>query len=202
MLPERSFTRKCYYLIYLFMAGLFLGIVTVNVGHDMWITEEGLLNYGMLEQLKSSTPEGSRLLSYIIKHRMAMVCVIGALSTTMIGVPAVCFCIAYLGLTTGCLLSVAVIRYGIQGLMLAASGFFPQGIILVPGYLMLFCWGIELNRFLYGQGLYYGMSRVLRGKIWAKKGLQLMGIIIVVIIGCVLESYVNPKILNFILKIY
>lgn len=185
------------------MAGLFLGILAVNLGHDLWITEEGLLNYGMLEQLKNSIPEGSGLFPYVTKRRMMAVCVIGVLSTTMAGVVAVCGYIFYLGLTAGCLLSVAVIRYGIRGLLLAISGLMPQGLLLAPGYLMLFCWGMELNRLLYGQGSYpyQGMIRTLQGGIWVKKIAQILAIALVVIIGCVIESYVNPKLLHFILNI-
>ncbi len=200
-LRERSFTKRCYYLVYLFMAGLFLGILAVNIGHDLWITEDGLLNYGMLEQMKRSVPEGAGLLEYIVRQRMLIVGMIGIFSMTVIGIPAVCGYVVYLGITTGCFLSVAIVRYGIRGLLLAISGILPQGLLLVPGYLMLFCWGMEFNRILYGQGGYRGLTGTYGSGIWLKKGFQMVLIILVVITGCVIESYVNPKLLNFILNI-
>ena len=53
-MAQQSFSGKCYYLIYLFLAGLFLGIVIVNIGHDTWITENGILNPDMLKQVGGS----------------------------------------------------------------------------------------------------------------------------------------------------
>ena len=99
-------------------------------------------------------------------------------------------------------MSVAVIRYGIRGLFLMVAGIFPQGIILIPGYVALFLWAVGVNRMLYAHGMgreYYGGY----GKqSYLKKGIQIAGIIAVVLLGCVLESYVNPKILQYVLKIF
>ncbi len=39
-------------------------------------------------------------------------------------------------------------------------------------------------------------------RFYLRKGAQIIGIMIVVIMGCLLESYVNPGILHFVLKIF
>ena len=199
---QHSPVKNCYYVIYLFMIGLFLGIVIVNAGYDTWIRNGSFLGTEMILRLKNSVPDGSELLGYIVKHRLFTVFMLGILATTMIGIPAVCAYICYIGLAAGCLLSVAVIRYGIRGLLLMAAGVFPQGILLIPAYIALFVWSISINRILYSKSPYadyYGKSG---RQSYLIKGVQMIGIVGVVIMGCLLESYVNPKMLHLILKIF
>lgn len=82
-----------------------------------------------------------------------------------------------------------------------AASILPQGLFLVPGYFMLLSWGIDCHRCLYGK--IDGMEgRYLVGKQFLlKKGIRLAGILLVILAGCLLESYVNPKIVHFILTI-
>ena len=95
-----------------------------------------------------------------------------------------------------------MIRYGIRGLFLMAAGIFPQGILLIPGYAALFLWAVGVNRMLYSHGTgreyYGGYSR----QSYLKRGVQMAGIIAIVMAGCFLESYVNPQILQYVLKIF
>ncbi|MCI8896953.1 MAG: hypothetical protein HFI58_01215 [Lachnospiraceae bacterium] len=199
---QQTAAKNGYYIVYLFTIGLFLGILIVNLGYDTWIGEGSLLGTDMILRLKNSIPDGNGLFGYVLKHRMFTVCLLGLLATTMIGLPAVCGYVCYMGLSAGCLLSVAVIRYGIRGLFLMAAGIFPQGILLIPGYAALFLWAVGVNRMLYAHGMgreyYGGYGR----QSYLKKGMQMAGIIAVIIVGCILESYVNPKMLQFVLKIF
>ena len=156
----------------------------------------------MIARLKNSVPDSSGLLGYVMKHRLLTVCMLGLLATTIIGMPVVCAYICYIGLAAGCLLSVAVIRYGIRGLLLMAVGVLPQGIFLIPAYIALFVWAVSVNRMLYSRNPYKEHYMRYSRQIYVQKGLQITGIAAVVIIGCLLESYVNPKMLHFILKIF
>ncbi len=201
-LHNQSFTKICYYMLYLFMLGLFIGILIVNMGHDTWIRESGLLGSDMLEKLETSTLDSGKLFGYILKHRLFTLCMLTLLATTMFGITVLCIYICYMGLTAGCLLSVAVIRYGIRGLIFIAAGIFPQGILLIPGYAALFLWAVGINRVLYAKGTYLDGFERYSKQFYLKKGIQIMGIMIVVIMGCLLESYVNPKILHLVLNIF
>lgn len=194
--------KNFYYVIYLFMIGFFLGILIVNAGYDTWIRNGSLLGTEMILRLKNSVPDGGELFGYIVKHRLFTVFILGILGTTMIGIPAVYGYVCYTGFSAGCLLSVAVIRYGIRGLLLMAAGVFPQGILLIPAYIALFIWAVSVNRLLYARGSYGELYLRAGRQSYLKKGAEMTGIIIVVIIGCLLESYVNPKMLYFILKIF
>lgn len=194
--------KNFYYVIYLFAVGLFLGILIVNLGYDAWIGNGSLLSADMILRLKDSMPDGSGLFPYIVKHRLTTVCMLGLLSTTIIGLPTVCGYICYSGLAAGCLMSVAVIRYGVRGLLLMAAGILPQGVLLIPAYAALFVWAVGVNRMLYSRNPYKEHYMRYSKQLYVKKGLQMAGILTVVIMGSLLESYVNPKLLHFILKIF
>ena len=123
----RQMNKGGYYLLYLFMIGLFLGILLVNIRYDIWTGEDGLL---------------------------------------------------------------------------MAASIFPQGFLLIPGYFLLLQWGLDCHRELYGRvdgldGRYLAGSQFI-----VRKGMKLLGILLIIISGCVVESYVNPKIVHFILKIF
>lgn len=199
---QQSWSKNGYYMVYLFMIGLFIGILVVNTRHDTWIADSDLLGSEMIMRLKNSIPEGEGLFGYVLKHRLFTFSMLALLSTTMIGLPAVCIYICYMGLSAGCLLSVSVIRYGIRGLLLVAAGVLPQAFLLVPAYVGLFVWAVSLNRTLYAPKTYLdGFERYSR-QFFLKKAVEIFLVAAVVIIGCLLECYVNPKILHFILKIF
>ena len=198
----RQMNKGGYYLLYLFMIGLFLGILLVNIRYDIWTGEDGLLNAEMMKRLQNSELNGNYLFGYIVKHRVSTVLVIGMLASTMIGLPIVCGYVCYLGISAGCILTVAVVRYGIRGLFFMAASIFPQGFLLIPGYFLLLQWGLDCHRELYGRvdgldGRYLAGSQFI-----VRKGMTLLGILLIIISGCVVESYVNPKIVHFILKIF
>lgn len=195
-------SKTGYYLLYLFMLGLFLGIVFVNIKHDVWIKDDGLLSSAMMKQLQSSEPDGSYLFGYIIKHRVSVILIVSLLASTIIGLPIVCAYVCYLGVSAGCMLSVAVIRYGVRGLFFMAAAIFPQAFLLIPAYFLLFIWSLDCNRSLYGrvdgmEGRYFvGKQFIL------SRGIRLLGIIILVIMGSVVESYVNNQIVHFVLRFF
>ncbi len=194
--------KNGYQMAYLFLIGFFMGILIVNLGHDTWIRNGGLLGAEMVNRLKNSRPDGESLVGYILRHRLSAVCVLGLVSTTIVGMPALCAYICYTGLAAGCLLSVAVVRYGIRGILLIAGVLFPQAILLVPAYIGLFLWAANVNQILYAPRTQLeGYERFGR-RFYVKKSVQMAGITAVVIIGCLLESYVNPDIVHFILKIF
>ena len=146
--PAKQTNRTGYYLLYLFMLGLFLGILFVNIRHDVWINDDGLLNADMMKLLKSTDPDGNFLFAYIVKHRVSVILIVSMLASTVIGLPIVCAYVCYLGAGAGCMLSVAVIRYGIRGLFFMAASIFPHGFVLIPAYLLLFIWCLDCNRSL------------------------------------------------------
>lgn len=194
--------KNGYHMTYLFMIGFFTGILIVNLGHETWVSNGGLLGADMISRLKNSRPEGESLVGYILRHRLSAVCILGLVSTTIVGMPVLGAYICYTGLAAGCLLSVAVVRYGIRGLLFMAGVLFPQAVLLIPAYIGLFLWAADVNQMLYAPRTQLeGLERYSH-HFYLKKCVQMVGIAAVVIIGCLLESYVNPGIMHFVLKIF
>ena len=194
--------KNGYHMTYLFMIGFFMGILLVNFGYETWISNGSLLGTEMMSRLKNSRPEGGSLVGYVLSHRLSTICILGLVSTTIVGMPVLCLYICYTGLAAGCLLSVAVVRYGIRGLLFMAGVLFPQALLLIPAYIGLFLWAVDVNRTLYAPRTQLEGYERFSHHFYLKKCTQLAGIATVVIIGCLLESYVNPGILNFVLKIF
>lgn len=184
------------------MIGFFMGILIVNFGHETWISNGSLLGTEMMSRLKNSRPEGGSLVGYVLRHRLSVICVLGLVSTTIVGMPVLCAYICYTGLAAGCLLSVAVVRYGIRGLLFMAGVLFPQALLLIPAYIGLFLWAADVNQTLYAPRTQLEGYERFSHHFYLKKCMQMAGITAVVIIGSLLESYVNPGILNFVLKIF
>ncbi len=199
---RQSFMSNGYHMAYLFLIGFFIGILIVNLGHEAWIENGSLLGTDMMSRLQSSRPQGAGMVTYILRHRLSVVCMLSLISTTMIGLPILCAYICYTGLAAGCLLSVAVIRYGIRGLLFMAAALFPQAFLLIPAYAGLFLWTVSLNRTLYASRTNLAAYERFSSRFYLEKCAQIVGIVLVVIMGCLLESYVNPNILHFVLKIF
>lgn len=83
-----------------------------------------------------------------------------------------------------------------------AAVLFPQALLLVPAYILLFLWAADVNRTLYAPRTQLEGYERYSSRFYLKKGAQLIGIMTVVIMGCLLESYVNPSVLHFVLKIF
>ena len=93
--------KNGYHMAYLFMIGLFMGILLVNLGHETWIKNGSLLGTEMMSRLKSSRPAGESMVGYILRHRLSTGCLLCLVSTTLIGMPFLCAYICYMGLSAG-----------------------------------------------------------------------------------------------------
>ena len=90
--------------------------------------------------------------------------------------------VLWYGISSGLFLAIVLMRYGVKGLLLLVAGMFPHYLIYVPALILVF-----------------HLSREKR-TVSSKYILQLLVISSVVIIGCILECYVNPEIVEKILK--
>ncbi len=185
-------------LMYLFIAGIFLGIILINLGKKALLENTGLLNEEALYYMKYMTVDGNALFWYVLGIRLKPLMILAVLSTTYLGLVAVCATVVGYGAAAGMFLAAAMIQYGAKGILLVITAIFPQYLIYGPAFFFLMVWCEQICRFIYfekGAGL--GSRQLVLVKL-----LQLFGTIAVVITGCVLESYVNPLVLKNLLKIF
>lgn len=188
--------------LYLFMGGFILGTLAMNLWKTAFMKDMDLLGAASLSRLKYLEVDNSALLAYILKERLGVSAVLLLLSTTGIGNIMVALYASWMGMTAGLFVSVSVIRYGLKGVLLVLAGLMPQCLLLIPAYLMLLSWCSGLYMKLYHPWKEYGQIYDTGHRYYAAKIIQLIIIIGVVIIGSVIESYVNPILLNSVLKIF
>ena len=191
------------YLKWLFtFAGSFIaGIFIMNIAKSYFLSDGGILNPGTLSRLKHLTVDGTMLLRYTLFERTKIAFILIIFSTTFIGIAAAYVFVIWQGFLTGMFLTAAVIHYGFKGILLMIAGVFPQQLLLIPAWIMLLEWCCQLCCKFYFPHKDKEIS-VNQRHYLVRKGVILLWIIGVVIIGSILESYVNPIILSELLNVF
>ena len=124
------------------------------------------------------------------------------LSSTGIGLISVYACVVWQGMLAGMTITAATIRFGIKGLLLILGSVFPHQLLLIPAQVMLLGWCYENSR--KGQMKGNMVTPYYRSKKqqFLHQGIILLWIWIVILIGCFLESYVNPILISDLVKIF
>ena len=181
-------------------AGFVLGIFFTSIWNNRSRGGSSLLAEEVLVGMKYVEIESDVFFCYVLQKRLGAVFLLVLLSTTWMGVIFAYSYSAWLGLSAGTLVATAVMQYGAKGVLLVFVAVFPQIILYVPVtfYLLEHC-------FEFCMMLYYP-HRVQGGRD-KKEGfkqifLRLLPLLLVVIIGCFLESYVNPTLMKKFLKIF
>lgn len=175
-------------------------IVAVNIGKNLVLENSTLLNEYTLYNMKYMTVDSSVLFYYILKSRLFSVLVITILSTTYLGMVVCAGASLWYGVCAGSYLALAVLRYGVKGVLLVLAGVLPQFFLYVPAMVLLIRWCEGIYRGIY---LYKGIKNEAGGSLLLpRRILQYVGIIALMLIGCVLESFVNPHIMMGLLKIF
>lgn len=170
----------------LFLGGFLLGFLLMNMGKSILLTGTGMFDEDTLYHMRYMAVDSGALFCYILRKRFLRVSGLILLLTTYLGALTCAVMIAWYGLSAGVFLSTLLLRYGIRGFLIALAGIFPQYIFYVPAILLLLRWG----------------DREAAGtpEGWKRK-FQLLPILGLLLLGCLLEGYVNPGILLSVLKI-
>lgn len=187
---------------FFFCIGFLIGILFVNFYNGTFFLEEGIFGNTSINRLKYLDVDNGLLFRYVVCKRLKNFLFIGLLSATCFGIAATYACIVWQGLLTGMIITAAVIRFGMKGILLILSVFFPHQFLLFPASIMMLYWSYQNCCFLYFPGKNHFSSFRPQKKQYVRQLLLLFWIIAVVLIGCILESYVNPILLSDILKIF
>ena len=164
-----------------FCVGLIAGILVINMGKSILLGDGGMFDESTLYHLKYMTVDSNALFCYILRKRIIRFLGLAVLSTTYLGLAACMGAAFWYGLSAGAFLATLMLRYGIKGILLA-----------------LLLWCQELFRGIYVRGEY---SAADRGFLVKKAG-RLLVLMAVLVVGCMLEAYMNPFILMGFLKIF
>lgn len=183
----------------LFLAGLIAGIFIMNIGKSILLESTGLLDEYTLYQMKYMTVDNNALFCYVLRQRIGSTLILGILATTYLGMIVCAGAAFWYGLSAGAFLAALILRYGLKGIVFAVVGIFPQYLLYAPALAALLIWGTKLNRSIYFRE-YEGSAG---GKyFWMGKALRFLGILFVMVLGCVLESFWNPQLMLALLKVF
>lgn len=165
----------------------------------MMLEHTGIFDEDTLYRLKYMSVDGNALFCYILRKRMTVLLVMAVLATTYLGYVVCVGAAGWCGMSAGVFLSALLLRYGLKGLVLALISVFPQYLFYIPAVMMLLGWSEELYRAIY--------SRSRTGEVWErsyllKKAGWLGAIGLTVLLGCMVEGYINPGLLIGYLKIF
>ena len=187
---------------YLFLGSFLLGVLIMNMGDGVLISENGIFSQASVSRLRYIEIDSGRFFRYVLKHRMGEGALLLLLSTTGLGIISVYVCIIWQGVLAGMTITTAIIRYGIRGMLLILGGMFPHQLLLVPAEIMLLGWCYENCSRGHFSGKYDLPYYQNRKQQYIRQAIGLLWIIAVIIIGCILESYVNPILISDLVKIF
>lgn len=177
----------------MFFIGLFLGIIGIHFGKDIFLENTGLLDEQTLYNMKYMNIDCRALLGYVLRERLGLALGLAILATTYLGLLICSVTALWYGISAGAFLAVAVLRYGLKGIIFVIVGAFPHYLVYAPALLSLLVWCEAMCRGIYFQkNLYQGKKSIGR----------LIIILMMMTVGCVLESFANPQILLGFLKIF
>lgn len=162
-----------------FLAGFFAGIAVVCTFFEQFVIGSTFLDASFLAGLQYLDINKNGLFLYSIQQRMGAAAFLVLLSAAGAAGMGIALVLVWSGISAGAVLTVLSMRYGIKGLLFFLACLLPQQLLMIPGYLMMMDW------------------------CWKKmERRRLLAPLIVVIMGCFLESYVNPYIFKVVLKIF
>lgn len=187
-------------VITIFTAGIVAGILFMNLGKSILLESTGLLDEYALYQMKYMTVDSKALFYYVLKERFAGLLLLAIMSTTYLGLVVCAGATFWYGMCAGMFLATSVIRYGIKGLLLVMVGIFPQYLVYVPAMLGLLLWCQRLYQIIYLDKTYIAKRQDV--SFLSRQLLRLAGISALFILGCILESFMNPALMKGLLKIF
>lgn len=164
-------TRK--QLLAFFMPGFLFGILYVNLIMKKYTAEPGIFSDYFLKQYQSASIVAEEYIWYLIKVRAVPFLILLGLAFTKMRKAASIAFLAWTGFSAGMLLSMAVLSMGIKGSILCIVGILPQFLLYIPAYMVIiwYSYTYPQNRWNTQKSIFLGLT---------------------MLVGIILEAYINP----------
>lgn len=162
------------------MLGFMAGIVYANLMSKDYITSMGIFNEFFLNQYSQTEIDVAEYIWYVARIRLAPVILIAALGCTRLRKAVVAAALLWTGFSGGMLMTSAVLKMGLKGLILCLVALTPHFVFYIVGYIILL-WYL----FTYPEGR-WNLSKTV-------------SLVLFVAVGILLECYVNPVLMQMFL---
>lgn len=168
-------------LFALFMPGFLIGVLCVNLAAKRYTAEPGIFSEYFLNQFQTVKIVAREYLWYLLRLRLLPFLAVLALSMTKMRRVTAALFLIWTGISAGILISTAVLSMGIRGSFLCIAGVFPQFIFYIPAYLILlwYCWSYPRSQ-------------------WNRQ--KTLFVVTALLLGILMEIYVNPSIVRAFLS--
>ncbi len=188
--------------LFVFVICFISGVCLTNLWREEIVDKGGFLGDYMLLCMRQVKVDYTGYLLYLLQKRAGAALILAVLSTTYLGIAGIYLVIGWLGFSSGIFLAGAGIRYGTKGILLFLGGMIPHQLLLLPCGVMFLFWCYRMCTALYYPARCMEPIFGSRKQYILRKALQFQIILGVVIIGCLLECYVNPYIITKLLKFF
>lgn len=185
------------FLIVLYLSGLLFGSVMMNLAVHMHLFEEVNL-FQFITYLKEWDMHNSSLFSYILFIRLRQLIIFFIF--LLIFSPYIVFCVLdfVFSFLAGGFISCAVMNYGVTGMVKGVAVFFPHGICYLAAFVLIY---LYLFKKTPAVAMYRPrgntLSNILRPGYWLEyRTIVAIGVIVLFLIGCYMESNLCPLLLK------
>ncbi|MCI9417051.1 MAG: stage II sporulation protein M [Eubacterium sp.] len=180
----------------LFFLVFLSGVICANILGVVSGRELGAMNEYFINRYMYANIQGKELFPFLFYKRIPEFLMLLVLSIGIYGTFIIDAYICYLGFSVGFLSVIAIMNYGVKGILLIFGFFLPQWIFYAP---MLVLWRYELRNFKRARKEYVPTEQKRRRRIKFAITMLLAGIMI--LIGLFMESYWNPLFLQNMIRV-
>lgn len=173
----------------LFFAGFLFGILFGCVSGKEYLDYAGILSEYYLNRYKYMELIKEQLFFYLVKERLFSAILLILFSFTVLGKTVMTGYLTWIGFSFGTLLTLSVIRFGGKGILLCIASMLPQYLLYVTAFLLLLA---KISN----SGI---ISKGKAGLVG--NGILYLTIFLLLVAGVLLESWINPEIVQALLKI-
>lgn len=167
-----------------FVLSMFMTMILCIIYKSELLLQTDVLSQSMLSLVKISRGNKGSLFLYVLSERLWIIPLLFLFSTTYLGRAMAYISVMWFGVSMGTICSVAILRYGMTGFLLIILSLFPQYLLYIPVFVI----SIKLC----------GEERIPDKRFY----MQFFVLEFVVIIGCLLETFLNSFFVEKIIKIF
>lgn len=180
------------YILFLFIVGFLTGVITMCLMEDNWLMQANMLDQNFIAKINYIEIDKRALLFLCMGKRLRAFFLICLLSFSVVNVFSTSFFFVSSGIYIGSIMEILAIRYGVKGLLFYLAMTMPQGIFYVAGFAMLGVWCLKVEKIIENTGAKKQIRVNEKGQLFLSFG--------AIILGILLESYVNPEIFLWFIK--
>lgn len=169
--------------------GFVFGVISIAFWKGNWLISDGILNQDFIYKIEEINVNKRALFFLCLEKRLGAFFLLFLLAFSSVNVWANIFFFFLNGLYMGSIIELMSMRYGIQGILMYMSLVLPHGFFYTVGYLKLGCWCLKIEKSIYEEL----RKKEAKVRYFKNKG-SLIAALAWVLLGVVLESYVNLKI--------